>query len=153
MKPGEYLDFVLDIYRAEHPGASDGAIYSLMVDELRSDSAIVALMAERIGADIDAAVVASVADRGKDDFLRSFEWRRIRMDVLERDGAKCACCGRTAKHGAVLNVDHIKNRKKYPHLALTLSNLQVLCDSCNHGKGNKYSTSWRSGSEASIHGQ
>lgn len=78
-----------------------------------------------------------------DHFLASTEWRIVRMRVLERDGGKCACCGATARLGVVLNVDHIKPRKFYPELALTESNLQVLCDACNHGKGNKFDTDWR----------
>jgi 5-methylcytosine-specific restriction endonuclease McrA len=43
----------------------------------------------------------------------------------------------------VINVDHIKPRRKYPELALTESNLQVLCGTCNHGKGSWDETDWR----------
>lgn len=143
MKAGEYLDFVLDIYRAERPGASEADIYRLMCDELGSASAVVALMAARLGEDIAAEAVQQFASRGSDEFLRSFEWRRVRMQVLLRDGARCSCCGRTAVDGVVINVDHIKNRKSHPHLALDPQNLQVLCGDCNHGKGNKFSTDWR----------
>jgi len=78
-----------------------------------------------------------------DPFLQSFEWRTVRMHVLKRDGAKCACCGATAANGVVMNVDHIKPRRTHPELALTESNLQVLCEACNHGKGNWDSTDWR----------
>ena len=45
--------------------------------------------------------------------------------------------------GIKLNVDHIKPRKKYPKLALDVDNLQVLCNECNHGKGNRDDTDWR----------
>lgn len=38
---------------------------------------------------------------------------------------------------------HIQPRKTHPHLALVLSNLQVLCHDCNHGKGNWDTTDWR----------
>ncbi len=78
-----------------------------------------------------------------DPFLECAEWRVMRMRALERDGAKCACCGRTAQDGITINVDHIKPRARFPELALTLDNLQVLCDECNHGKGNKFETDWR----------
>lgn len=77
------------------------------------------------------------------DFLSSYEWRRLRMQALKLHGAKCQCCGATPSTGAVMNVDHIKPRKLFPNLALELSNLQVLCHECNHGKGNWDMTDWR----------
>lgn len=77
------------------------------------------------------------------EFLQTYEWRRVRLIVLKRDGAKCACCGATPSSGAVMNVDHIKPRKLFPHLALDPSNLQVLCHECNHGKGNWDMTDFR----------
>jgi 5-methylcytosine-specific restriction endonuclease McrA len=96
------------------------------------------------------AIKASLRDQRKkkkfgrsDSFLKSYEWRRVRMEVLKRDGAKCACCGATPASGHVMNVDHIKPRKTHPHLALDLNNLQVLCSVCNHGKGNWDQTDWR----------
>lgn len=70
------------------------------------------------------------------EFLLSYEWRKIRLEALLKHGRKCLCCGASPKTGAVLNVDHIKPRKTHPELALMLSNLQVLCHECNHGKGN-----------------
>ena len=79
----------------------------------------------------------------RDAFLESWEWRTVRMRALERDGAKCACCGRTTADGVTMNVDHIRPRKRHPELALTLENLQVLCNECNHGKGNSFETDWR----------
>lgn len=87
---------------------------------------------------------AKVVRRGKaNNFLSTYEWRVVRMKVLKRDGAKCACCGATPHDGRVMNVDHIKPRKTHPHLALDESNLQVLCDVCNHGKSNWDDTDWR----------
>ena len=70
------------------------------------------------------------------DFLMSYEWRKIRLQALMTHGSICQCCGASPKNGAVMNVDHIKPRSKFPELALDLSNLQVLCAECNHGKGN-----------------
>lgn len=82
-----------------------------------------------------------------DPFLQSREWQVLRMRALERDGAKCSCCGRRAGREAgveiVINVDHVKPRLRYPELALTLDNLQVLCNLCNRGKGNTFETDWR----------
>lgn len=65
------------------------------------------------------------------------------MQALRKYGPKCMCCGATPDHGAVMNVDHIKPRKLFPHLALDLDNLQILCHVCNHGKGNWDQTDWR----------
>lgn len=76
-------------------------------------------------------------------FLESFEWRRLRMEVLKRYGARCMCCGATPADGVKMHVDHIKPRRKYPELALDPDNLQVLCEECNHGKGNWDETDWR----------
>lgn len=83
-----------------------------------------------------------------DDFLGTYEWRRLRMEALKKYGSRCQCCGATPKDGAVMNVDHIKPRRIYPELALSLDNLQVLCHECNHGKGNWDMTDWREVSNA-----
>ena len=85
----------------------------------------------------------SKIDVTNDDFLQSFEWRSIRMMAIKMHGAKCQCCGATPATGAVINVDHIKPRKRFPELALSIDNLQVLCHDCNHGKGNWDQTDWR----------
>jgi len=82
-------------------------------------------------------------DVTSDAFLSTFEWRRVRMEVLKKYGPKCMCCGATSATGAVMNVDHIKPRKKWPSLALDVNNLQILCHDCNHGKGNWDQTDWR----------
>ena len=76
-------------------------------------------------------------------FYRSYEWRKLRYQILQRDGARCALCGVTPNEGAVMNVDHIKPVRKYWTLRLDPENLQVLCNQCNHGKGNWDETDWR----------
>ena len=80
---------------------------------------------------------------GSTDFLRSYEWRKLRMQALKYYGNRCQCCGADPARGAIINVDHIKPRKQFPELALDLINLQVLCEECNHGKGNWDETDWR----------
>lgn len=77
------------------------------------------------------------------DFLRSFEWRQLRMMALKQYGARCVCCGATPADGIRIHVDHIKPRRDFPELALKMSNLQILCEDCNHGKGNWDQTDWR----------
>lgn len=68
-------------------------------------------------------------------FLRSDAWRHIRYQALLKYGRICQCCGATPGKGVVLHVDHVKPRSIFPELALELSNLQILCDDCNIGKG------------------
>ncbi len=79
-----------------------------------------------------------------DSFLHTYAWRATRMQALKRDGRKCLCCG-VGLSGPPLHVDHIHPRQAYPQLALTLDNLQVLCEECNHGKGNWDSIDWHTG--------
>lgn len=80
----------------------------------------------------------------RDEFLASYAWRRLRMEVIKERGRRCECCGATPADGVTaINVDHIKPRRLYPELALVKSNLQVLCGVCNHGKGNWDETDWR----------
>lgn len=88
-------------------------------------------------------LVAGV-DVTTDAFLSTFQWRKVRMEALKKYGPRCQCCGATPADGAVMNVDHIKPRKKWPSLALDVNNLQILCHDCNHGKGNWDDTDWRS---------
>lgn len=80
-----------------------------------------------------------------DDFLASYEWRSLRMVVIKKYGNRCMCCGAipSKDNDVVINVDHIKPRKTHPELALEVTNLQILCSPCNHGKGNWDSTDWR----------
>lgn len=85
----------------------------------------------------------NLALKSSDAFLASFEWRKLRMVALKKYGARCMCCGATPATGAVMNVDHIKPRKTHPDLALDIKNLQILCNVCNHGKGNWDQTDWR----------
>ena len=81
-----------------------------------------------------------------DVFYRSHRWRRLRTDALEgnreRYGAlTCECC-LTTRTGQ-WHVDHVQPRARYPELALEPTNLQVLCEDCNLGKGTRYATDWR----------
>jgi hypothetical protein len=70
------------------------------------------------------------ADR--DDFFASREWRGIRWVVLKRDGHRCRGCGST---DGKLHVDHIEPVSVNWSRRLDPTNLQVLCEDCNMGKG------------------
>lgn len=82
-----------------------------------------------------------------DAFLNTYEWRRVRMEAIKKYGARCQCCGAVPGNGIIINVDHIKPRRLYPDLALDITNLQILCNVCNHGKGNWDMTDWRSNAQ------
>jgi hypothetical protein len=73
-------------------------------------------------------------------FYHSYEWHRLRYSVLKEYGRKCMCCGETT---GTMHVDHIKPLRQHWELRLDRSNLQVLCDDCNHGKGNWDTTDFR----------
>ncbi|MER9355517.1 HNH endonuclease [Mesorhizobium sp. M0514] len=91
----------------------------------------------------------SASRQTKDVFYASWEWRTLRMEVLKEQGRKCGCCGAGPKdmdvsgHAVRIVVDHIKPISKFWHLRLDRSNLQVLCDECNQGKGAWDTTDWR----------
>lgn len=72
------------------------------------------------------------------NFYATREWRELRWKVLSTSTGQCSVCGRSKKsHGVVLHVDHIKPRSRFPDLELVQSNMQVLCEACNLGKGAK----------------
>lgn len=72
-------------------------------------------------------------------FYTTPKWLELRYRVFVRDGKKCAVCNISSD---ILHVDHIKPRSKYPELELDINNLQILCKSCNLGKGNWDETKW-----------
>jgi hypothetical protein len=59
----------------------------------------------------------------------------IRWQVFDRDDFRCVACGKSAKDGAILHVDHIIPRLKGGKDVL--DNYQTLCHLCNIGKSNK----------------
>lgn len=77
----------------------------------------------------------------KEAFYQSWEWKQLRFLVLKLQGRTCQCCGATAGSRSAdgkpvqIVVDHIKPISKFWELRLQKSNLQVLCDDCNMGKG------------------
>ena len=79
------------------------------------------------------------------EFYKSPEWRKVRYEVLREQKGKCQCCGRSAKDGVVLHVDHIIPLSKDWSKRLDKDNLQVLCEDCNLGKSNTDSIDWRRG--------
>jgi 5-methylcytosine-specific restriction endonuclease McrA len=94
-------------------------------------------------------VVNSPSVSTKEEFYKSWEWRTLRMEAIQKHGRSCQCCGSAPGQkdasGAPVRicVDHIKPISKHWHLRLDLSNLQILCDECNQGKGNWSETDFR----------
>ncbi len=74
----------------------------------------------------------------EDCFYDSPEWKSLRNEVFKKYPSICMRC----KNKNNLHVDHVKPRCKYPELELELSNLQILCESCNYLKGTKDSPDW-----------
>ncbi|MGG6294680.1 HNH endonuclease [Leptolyngbya sp. AN02str] len=70
-------------------------------------------------------------------FVRPGLW----WSVLARDKWTCMSCGRSAKDGITLHVDHILPRSLGG--SNDMENLQTLCWKCNIGKSNKDSTNLR----------
>ncbi len=62
----------------------------------------------------------------------------LRFQVLERDGGLCRKCGRGVNDGVTLHVDHATPFSLGG--LTTLDNLQIYCDECNLGKGNRFDT-------------
>jgi len=91
---------------------------------------------------IDAAQARVLAGKAV-GFYRTPAWREARYQALKRAGGACQCCGARASLGKPLHVDHIKPRSRFPDLELDVTNLQVLCDDCNLGKGAGDETDWR----------
>lgn len=89
------------------------------------------------------AIIAKIQSWSKHDFYDSPEWYKVRYEALKRTNGCCECCGTSKADGAIIQVDHIKPRSKFPHLELDPANLQVLCKPCNLGKSNRDSIDWR----------
>ena len=92
---------------------------------------------------MDDNTLAQVLPNQSNDFLFSDEWRKLRLEALKRYGTNCAKCGRPDSPKYPINVDHIKPRRYFPHLALDIDNLQPLCNPCNKEKGNKNKEDYR----------
>jgi 5-methylcytosine-specific restriction endonuclease McrA len=69
------------------------------------------------------------------DFYLTREWRSLRWRVLVASDGRCQMCGRGKVNGILIHVDHVISRHNRPDMELEFSNLQVLCEDCNIGKG------------------
>jgi 5-methylcytosine-specific restriction endonuclease McrA len=76
-------------------------------------------------------------------FYESWEWKRVRYDFLKDKDRKCQCCGATPADGVRVVVDHIQPIRYFWQKRFDPTNLQLLCDDCNMGKGSRDETDWR----------
>ena len=72
---------------------------------------------------------------------RSKLTKKLRYQVLKRDHYQCVICGRGAKDGVKLHVDHIKPVARGGKT--TLNNLRTLCADCNLGKSSSYDPKYK----------
>jgi 5-methylcytosine-specific restriction endonuclease McrA len=113
----------------------------------RRDVTSVAESIAAIEADRSARAAADAQAKKKlgrsKNFYSTFQWRKLRYAVISECDGRCQACGRSAKDGITLNVDHIEPLSKAWDRRLDRSNLQVLCGDCNHGKLNYAAKDWR----------
>ena len=79
-------------------------------------------------------------------FYKSKPWLKIRLQALLinekknpelNGGHRCSKCDAVLGEKDPKHVDHIIPRSRRPDLACDINNLQILCESCNLGYGNK----------------
>lgn len=58
-------------------------------------------------------------------------WRKLRSDVIKRDNYECRNCKKPIQK-VRLYAHHIKELKKFPHLALDINNIITLCGNCHN---------------------
>jgi hypothetical protein len=86
-----------------------------------------------------SGVCSNCKQQTEDHFYSSKSWLTLRDKVLQHYDYFCMKCG----SGKEIRVDHIKPRSLFPELELSFDNMQVLCNTCNLHKSNKYFTDYR----------
>ena len=81
-----------------------------------------------------------IIKRNDSTFYSTKEWRKLRIEVLSLYGTRCMKCGTNDGDHVV---DHIKPRSKFPLLELDINNMQILCNTCNIIKSNRYFNDYR----------
>ncbi|WP_230201321.1 HNH endonuclease [Xanthomonas euvesicatoria] len=127
----------------EQVGAELDVLQSRMEDRSTPFGTVLLLEREAKYLMANIAQLTTQIRKREPPFYTSRAWRELRYRFLARSTRQCTCCGARADQGATLHVDHIKPRSKYPELALDEGNLQILCDDCNMGKGNKDDADFR----------
>lgn len=79
-----------------------------------------------------AAIRAILPMKQAESFYTNAAWRALRLAALKRDHFRCTVCGVYVGAKGDSRVDHIRPRSECPELALELSNLRVLCATCDN---------------------
>lgn len=69
--------------------------------------------------------------RGWKAFYHTREWKRKRLEILQRDHYTCQRCRDNGCYTQAVIVHHMQHLRSVPELALTDSNLISLCDQCH----------------------
>lgn len=144
---GEMVKLINNIYRtfqSEFGESSLSTLKRFVEQELKNVNIPTKLELKAKKKELKPAKVKPIKSKAPSDmdFYLSWEWKKLRYNILLRYGAQCMCCGATPST-AVIVVDHIMPRKKFPALAMNEDNLQVLCQDCNMGKSNNDYTDFR----------
>lgn len=83
----------------------------------------------------DALIYARNHFAKKKNRTRKIIKASVRFDVFKKNNYSCVICGRSAKDGTTLHIDHIIPLAN--NGSNDISNLQVLCAECNFGKKTK----------------
>jgi 5-methylcytosine-specific restriction endonuclease McrA len=75
-------------------------------------------------------------------FYQTPQWKTLAYQLKIACGWTCQCCGATADDARIVT-DHVKPVRYFWHLRLEQTNLQVLCEDCNHGKASWDATDYR----------
>lgn len=77
-------------------------------------------------------------DKESAKFYNSTSWRKKRKEIMQNYNGLCQiCAGKDIVREANV-VDHIKELKEYPDLALDNDNLVPLCHTCHNAKDSNY---------------
>jgi 5-methylcytosine-specific restriction endonuclease McrA len=97
-------------------------------------------------------IVPAPSEEEIERFYRSRQWKRLRYRHIKDKRQRCQCCGRTPERdGVPVVVDHRWPVRFHWDLRLDPSNLQLLCDECNVGKGSDDTTDWRRPNSTTHH--
>ncbi|MBC1247336.1 HNH endonuclease [Listeria booriae] len=70
-------------------------------------------------------------------FYKTKEWKTLREIALKRDNYECQRCKKRGLYAKADCVHHVQYVKSVPTLALTLANLESLCNPCHNKEHNR----------------